>query len=194
MLPYLDYLKRRWADGAQEYLPLWKELQSQGYRGSYSSVRRALAHFPRPKEPTKGSLRPEAIQPLSARQASWLLVQKPDALTSEQSLRQVALCELCPDAAIIYPLAQSFGQMIRERQADQLEVWLKKAEASALPDLRNFATSLRRDYTAIQSGLSLPWSQGQVEGQVNRLKMIKRSMYGRGNFDLLRRRVLHRRN
>ena len=94
----------------------------------------------------------------------------------------------------IHPLAQSFGQMIRERQADKLDAWLAEAEASGLPDLRNFATSLHRDYAAVQAGLSLPGSQGQVEGQVNRLKVIKRSMYGRGNFDLLRRRVLHRRN
>ena len=84
--------------------------------------------------------------------------------------------------------------MIRERQANQLDAWLDDAQASALPDLRNFAVGLRRDYAADQAGLSLPWSQGQVEGQVNRLKMIKRSMYGRGNLDLLRRRVLHRRN
>jgi hypothetical protein len=192
VLPYLDYLKQRWAAGARKYMQLWKELQ--GYRGSYSSVRRALARFPRPEEPTGPSPCPEAIQPLSARQASWLLVQKSESLTPEQLVRQVALCELCADAGIIYPLAQSFGQMIREHQADQLDGWLAEAESSTLAELRNFATSLRRDYAAIQAGLSLPWSQGQVEGRVNRLKMIKWSMYGRGNFDLLRRRVLHRRN
>ncbi len=193
-LPYLDYLKQRWAEGAREYMQLWKELQGQGYRGSYSGVRGALTSFQRPKETTDASVRPEAIRPMSARQASWLLVQKPESLTPEQTVRERALCEMCPDAAAAYLLSQSFGTMIRERQANQLDAWLDDAQASALPDLRNFAVGLRRDYAADQAGLSLPWSQGQVEGQVNRLKMIKRSMYGRGNLDLLRRRVLHRRN
>ncbi|MCL4489707.1 MAG: ISL3 family transposase [Chloroflexi bacterium] len=80
VLPYLDYLKQRWVGGVQEYMQLWKELQGQGYRGSYSSVRRALSRFPRSNEPTGSALRPEAIQPLSGRQASWLLVQKPESL------------------------------------------------------------------------------------------------------------------
>ncbi|MCL4489706.1 MAG: transposase [Chloroflexi bacterium] len=84
--------------------------------------------------------------------------------------------------------------MIRERRGDQLDSWLEKAEASTLPDLRNFATGLRRDYDAVRAGLSLPWSNGQTEGQVNRLKAIRRQMYGRGNFDLVRRRVLYQRN
>lgn len=194
VLPYLEYLKRRWSDGSREYMQLWKELQGQGYRGSYSSVRRAHARFPRPSEPPGAPLRPEAIQSLSARQASWLLVQAEDALTSQQAVRRAALCETCADAATTYRLAQSFGKMIRERQADKLDAWLEAAEASSLPDLGNFAASLHRDYTAVQAGLSLPWSQGQVEGQINRLKMIKRMMYGRGKFDLLRCRVLHRRN
>ncbi len=175
-------------------MQLWKELERQGYRGSYSSVRRALSRFPRSKESKDSALRPEAIPPLSARQASWLLVQKPESLTPEQTVRQSALCKTCAEAATTYPLAQSFGQMIRERRAGHRDAWLNKAEASTLPDLRNFATSLRRDYAAVWAGLSLSWSQGQVEGQVNRLKMIRRSMYGRGNFDLVRRRVLHRRN
>ncbi len=194
VLPYLDYLKRRWAEGAREYMQLWKELQGQGYRGSYSSVRRALTRFPRPQEPAGAPLRPEAIHPLSARQASWLLVQKPESLTSEQTVRRVALCEACADAATAYPLSQSFGRMIRERQADQFDAWLEEAKVSALPDLCNFAVGLRRDYAAVQAGLSLPWSNGQTEGQVNRLKAIRRQMYGRGNFDLVRRRVLYRRN
>lgn len=194
VLPYLDYLKQRWAEGAREYMQLWKELQGQGYRGSYSSVRRALTRFPRPQEPAGSPLRPEAIHPLSARQASWLLVQKPESLTPDQTLRRVALCEACADAATAYPLSQSFGTMIRERQADQFDAWLEEAEVSALPDLRNFAVGLRRDYAAVQAGLSLPWSNGQTEGQVNRLKAIRRQMYGRGNFDLVRRRVLYRRN
>lgn len=194
VLPYLDYLKRRWDEGIREYMQLWKDLQGQGYRGSYSSVRRALTRFPRPIESAEVALRPEAIRPLSARQASWLLVQRPESLTPEQTVRQSALREMCADAAMAYPLSQSFGQMIRERQADQFDAWLEEAEASTLPDLRNFATSLRRDYAAVQAGLSLPWSNGQTEGQVNRLKAIRRQMYGRGNFDLVRRRVLYRRN
>jgi transposase len=99
---------------------------------------------------------------------------------------------VCPAAAAAYPLAQGFGRLVRERQAEALDVWLVDAERSTVPELRRFAASLRSDYAEVKAALVLPWSNGQTEGQVHRLKLIKRQMYGRANFDLLRRRVLHR--
>ncbi len=88
-------------------------------------------------------------------------------------------------------LAEEFIALVRKEQSTPLADWLVKAEASASPQLRSFAQGIRQDEAAVSAALTHPWSQGQVEGQVNRLKTIKRSMYGRAGFALLRRRVLH---
>jgi transposase len=93
--------------------------------------------------------------------------------------------------ATAYELAQRFVLMVQSRQADQLDPWLVDAQASAISQLRTFAKGLLKDYPAIRAALTVEWSNGQVEGQVNRLKVIKRDMYGRAKFDLLRLRVLH---
>jgi transposase len=87
-------------------------------------------------------------------------------------------------------LARAFTRMVRERNEAGLDAWLVAVEASGIAELASFAAGMRRDEAAVRAGLSLPWSQGQVEGQVNRLKLIKRSGYGRAKFDLLRQRVL----
>jgi transposase len=85
-------------------------------------------------------------------------------------------------------LAEAFTAIVRDRKAGQLELWLKQAEGSAVPPLQRFATRLRADYAAVHAALSLDWSNGQTEGHINRLKTIKRQMYGRANLDLLERR------
>ncbi len=84
-----------------------------------------------------------------------------------------------------------FARLVRERQADELDAWLERASASAAPAFRSFAASLRRDEAAVRAGMSLPWSTGPVEGEINRLKLIKRTMFGRAKLDLLRQRVLY---
>jgi transposase len=119
-----------------------------------------------------------------------LLVRRPEELKEDEQALLDHRKESCSDAAIAYMLAQSFTQMVRERNEAALDGWLEAVEDSGLAELRSFATGLRRDEAAVRAGLSLPWSQGQVEGQVNRLKLIKRSGYGRAKFDLLRQRVL----
>lgn len=82
--------------------------------------------------------------------------------------------------------------MVRQRTGneEQLDTWLSKAKSSKLIDLQNFASGLERDKAAVMAGLTETWSNGQTEGQVNRLKLKKREMYGRAKFDLLQRRVL----
>ena len=91
---------------------------------------------------------------------------------------------------VAYDLAQRFGTMVRSRQQDQLDPWLEAALGCGMPDLHTFAEGLQREYSAIKAALSSPYSPGPVEGQIHRLKFIKRSMYGRGSFELLRQRVL----
>jgi len=81
--------------------------------------------------------------------------------------------------------------MVKQRLADQLDLWLDACETFSAMQVQNFASSLRQDYAAVRAALETIWSNGQTEGQVNRLKCIKRQMYGRANFDLLRLKVLY---
>lgn len=87
---------------------------------------------------------------------------------------------------------EEFSQMLRTRTGEQLDAWLHSVADSGVPEVQRFADGLQADYAAVQAGLSVPWSQGQVEGQVHRLKLLKRQMYGRASFSLLRQRVLQR--
>jgi transposase len=101
------------------------------------------------------------------------------------------LCQLCPDIGAVYPLAQEFGRLVRERDRCALDSWLAGAMDTNVPELASFVSGIQRDRKAVNAMLMSRWSNGQTEGQVNRLKLIKRQMYGRAKFDLLRRRVLH---
>jgi transposase len=92
--------------------------------------------------------------------------------------------------ALAKTLGQTFFQRVRERQADRLNDWINQALESKISILKSFARGLQQDYAAVHAALHLEWSSGQIEGQVNRLKLIKREMYGRAKFDLLRKRVL----
>lgn len=125
----------------------------------------------------------------SPRHLVWLLLRDPSSLDSEEQqmlafIRQEQVIE------VVYELAQQFGAMVRKRQRDKLDAWIAACFASHIPDLETFAIGLQKDYAAIKAALTLPYSNGPVEGNVNRLKFIKRSMYGRGGFELLRQRVL----
>jgi transposase len=100
------------------------------------------------------------------------------------------LKELAPDVRAALHAVEEFAVLVRERNGAGLDGWLSRADA--VPTLKSFATGLRRDEAAVRAGLTLPWSNGPVEGAVNRLKLLKRAGYGRANFDLLRARVLHR--
>ena len=120
----------------------------------------------------------------------WLLTLGSEDLSDKQTIQLDELRAACPEVATVYPLAQRFVTMIRKHQADCFDVWLNDVMDSDILILRNFAIALHRDYDAVKAALSFDWSNGQVEGQVNRLKLIKRQMYGRANFDLLRAKVL----
>jgi transposase len=100
------------------------------------------------------------------------------------------LCEL-ETLKTAYQLVQQFFLMVRERKPEQLDRWLEACCMSSIPDLQTFAEGLKRDYSAMKGALIYPYSNGPVEGQVTKIKYIKRSMYGRENFTLLRQRILH---
>jgi transposase len=191
--PYRALVEQRWAEGCTEVKQLWHDLQTQGYRGSYKSVWMFTRGWQAPTVPVAPAPPVAAGPPArTARQAMWLLTRAPDTLSDEEQAYRERLCERCPDVATAYRLVQAFQTMVRQRQVDQLDSWLEQAQACGVRELRRFALGLRQDYAAVRAALQYPWSQGQTEGQVNRLKQIKRQMYGRAKFDLLWLRVLHR--
>lgn len=121
-----------------------------------------------------------------------MLVCQPEKLKSDEQDIVQRLCQHTPLVATAYQLAQDFIQLVREHQVGKLDPWMLGAAASGIPEFQSFVAGLERDKAAVLAALFLPFSNGQVEGQVNRLKVIKRCMYGRAKFDLLRRRVLAR--
>jgi transposase len=126
----------------------------------------------------------------SARASSWMLLQ-PERLKEEGQKMVELLCRLSPEIKQAQELALNFASIIRERRVDELREWLIKAAQSELPEFRRLARGVTVDLSAVKGALLYEWSQGQVEGQVHRLKMIKRQMYGRAKLDLLRARMLH---
>jgi transposase len=204
--PFLPYLRQQLEAGHDNAMQLWRDLRDQfGYTGSRPLVSRWVARHrhlcpqpsvdqPKQKRPGRppGPPRPQPtpVRHLSARQAAWLLVRRPEELDEEEGSLVERLCQHAAQVQVAYVLAQAFIQMVRQRSVASFEEWLIQVEASGIPELQGFAAGLQRDKQAVMAALSLPYSNGQVEGQINRLKFIKRSMYGRAGFDLLRKRVL----
>jgi transposase len=107
-----------------------------------------------------------------------------------QTQQLALLCAQSPETAEAIALAQDFLALVRQRQPAQLDSWLQRATASALEAIQRFATGLSEDYEAVKAGVTLPWNSGPVEGHINRLKMLKRQMFGRARLDLLSRRFV----
>jgi transposase len=183
--PFKDYLDARWNAGCTDAVRLTEELREQGYQGTARTVRRYL-------EPVRGSGSPAchtAAPPKSRQVTSWI-TRHPDQVSEGKKTRLKAILARCPRLHTLTELVADFAKILCNRGGDRLAAWLDAAQAADLPDLHVFATGLRRDLTAVTNGLTLPWSSGAVEGTVCKIKAIKRSMFGRANFDLLRKRVL----
>jgi transposase len=200
--PFVPYLTKRWQAGCHNGVQLWREIRGQGYSGSRPLVsmwvaqqRRLLPsrpqHAPRGQWPHPLAP-PPPPRPISARRAAFLLMKSPEQLDKEQIDTVARLEQASPQVATASRLVHEFAQMVRERRRDHLDDWLQAAHASGIRELRYFARGVQRDYEAVAAGLSLPWSSGPVEGHINRLKTLKRQMYGKAGFDLLRQRVLNR--
>jgi len=115
---------------------------------------------------------------------------KPERLSAEQQGHVNAFLDFCPKARRLRRLALQFRAMLRWRKAARLATWIHTALSSGFSFLAQFARTLQRDFAAVTQALTTPWSNGPVEGHVNRLRMIKRQMYGRAGFELLKARVL----
>ena len=210
--PYVPYVQQRWAEGCTNASQLWREIQTQGYPGGRKQVARWVQHHrsaPAPTGPKKYRASAKPVQPAAAdqpsrgtaaitgpalaapRQLVWLLLRNPSQFDDEATA-MFARIQQHPDVLRAHTLAQEFQAMVRQRCPEALDGWLAACLASAIPELHNFAAGLQREYASIRAALSEPWSTGQVEGQITRVKLVKRQMYGRAKFDLLKQRVLQR--
>jgi transposase len=188
---FADHLRRRWAEGCHQATQLWQEICEQGYTGAYSSFCQYLSsRYKSGAEGNRGRSVGPATSVLSPRRAMWLLVSDDLERKPEEQALLTKLQEVCPEVEKGAKLARSFKEMVRERKSEELEQWMVEAKESGIPEMSSFVGGIERDEAAVRAALTYEWSNGQAEGQVNRLKMIKRSMYGRAKLDLLRQRVL----
>ena len=145
-------------------------------------------HLRRPKRVRRRKSSPRLRLP-SAREATWLLLRPGDLKDEEKKVAET-LCRLSPEVKRAQQLAVSFVEVVKERRTDELRAWLIDAQHSEVAEFITFANGLTADLQAVKAALESEWSNGQVEGQVHRLKLLKRQMYGRAKLDLLRARVL----
>jgi transposase len=182
---FTPYLVGRWQDGCHVAAFLHTELKALGYRGSKRTVRRFVENWRKTKLP------PAVRRILPGPQTlCWLLLRRRSELDDAERMLLTDLCRRSSELAVSRRLAQQFMVLVRERRGIQLENWITDVQSTGPPELRGFSRNLHRDWLAVQAGFTVHWSSGPVEGNINRLKLIKRTMYGRAKFDLLRKRVL----
>jgi transposase len=182
---YLPYLARRWRKGQHVAAFLFDEVWQQGYRGSKRTVRRQLAGW-RVAEPPPPA---HAMLP-GPRTLAWLLLRRPSDLDEKEQVLLKQLDDRSRELVCARQLAQHFLRLVRERRGRQLDDWVADVHTTGPPELRGFSRNLQRDWAAVHAGLTERWSSGSVEGNVNKVKVAKRQMFGRARFDLLRKRVL----
>ena len=185
-------VEQRLAEGGHSVQAIFEDLRTQGYSGSYSRVYAYVRRiYPQGLRARQVARVPQKRVRLSARSATWLFLRKSCDLSEEEQARAMRICQQSTEIDQANTLFQRFARMLRHRQADCLDEWLTEASECGIVEVANFARGVRQDYWAVKAGLSLHWSNGPVEGQINRLKLVKRSMYGRAGFVLLKKRYLH---
>jgi transposase len=188
LAPYREYLHRRWQEGGTNGKRLLEEIRARGYRGSHRTLGRYLTRLRRGAPPPPAT---RSVTSVTARAIAGLSLRRPETLKHAEHALLERLGERCPELATTIRLARTFARLVRERPGlAEFEAWLTETADTGIAALVSFAAGLRRDAAAVAAGLTLPWSSGLVEGHNTRIKVIKRTMYGRANFDLLRRRVL----
>jgi transposase len=192
--PYMAYLIRRWREGCADSMQLWRELREQGYTYSARTVSRFITRLRRagdaglaPETQASPYTRPQGP---SARAVSFTWMCAEAKRVPEAQLYVEQLTQSDPALAQAYTVSQAFLALVRERRGEALTAWITEATSSGIAALAHFAQGLQEDLTAITAGLTLPWSNGPVEGHVNRLKLLKREGYGRAGVRLLRQRLM----
>jgi transposase len=197
--PYKAFLLERWNAGCHTAIQLFRALQPRGYTGSYrrvtayvSRIRQAQGLAPRRqgRRQTLPIVAEPASPPLTPRRATWLVLRRAEKRTEAEAQQLAQLHAHSAEVAEAIELAQDFTRLVRQRQPEHFDPWLERASTSPLEAMQRFASGLRDDYAAVKAGVTLPWSSGPVEGHINRLKMVKRQMFGRAHLDLLSRRFV----
>jgi transposase len=191
---YREWIDTCLAEGRTNAAELHRCLAEKGFRSSYASVRRyvtkRLGAAGKKHERTNAAQPPKAPPP-SARQLSFGWVRRPEKRKPAEQARLDAIRAASAELAAALDLADAFAELVRKRSQETLGAWLARAQAASCPEMRGFAEGIRQDEAAVLAAVTERWSNGPVEGHVNRLKTIKRQMYGRAGFALLRARVLN---
>lgn len=183
---FADYLQQRWKEGCHNATRLYQEIRAKGYPGKRAMVARYVAGW-RATGKAASSKAPERISP---KHAAILVTRPADQMKEEQQQLFDRLAIQCPEIVDLRRIALSFRTALTGKNAAQLQQWIERAKRCEFGAVVRFAFGLQKDISAVSAAVETSWSTGQVEGQINRLKTIKRQMYGRAGFDLLRARVL----
>ena len=189
---YEDYILSRLSQGCTNAAQIYREITAQGFTGGQTNVRAYVAHLR--KSTAQGQTpakRAERAQALSPRALRWLLTREHKELDQEEQAQLDLLLTSSEQVRTLHTHLHAFLDLVRELKPEQLRPWMRQASTSGIPELKSFVAGIERDYDAVKAALRLPWSQGPTEGKVNKLKTIKRMMYGRASFRLLRQRLLH---
>ena len=199
---FRDYLRQSWEAGCRHGRTLFAEIRKLGYIGCYSGLAKFLSPWRQPRAETRRAISafPDALQlqvttstgsrQLSPQVAVALLGKIRAELTSKQAQIVDTLKRQCPGFAVMRKLVLSFRAILRGGKVTTLHRWMEEARKTGIHSLVRFVRSLKQDLSAVEAAVSEPWSNGPVEGQLNRLKMLKRQMYGRAGIELLRARLL----
>jgi transposase len=190
----MPYLIRRWRESGAHTVQLWREIQAQGYTHSAQTVSRFITRLRRaaetgqaPEAQTSPYTRPQGP---SARAVSFAMVCSAAQRSTDAQTYLDQLCQMDADIARAHGLSDALLVIVRERRGADLEAWMAEAISSGITELARFARGLQDDVPAVTAGLTFEWSNGVTEGQIHRLKLVKRQGYGRAGFALLRQRVL----
>ncbi len=204
LAPYERYLLERWRSGGRNAMALWRELVARGFAGKYRTVARLVAQWKHLDQ--AGAPVPPPPPGLTPRQATALLLLRPNQRSVDEQRAVDQVRTVHPEVHTAMALFDRFADLLRTGRRDRpataterkdrlarlarLAQWMTDAARGGPTELTAFVTKLRQDRPAVENGLTLPYSQGQTEGQITRLKALKRQMFGRANFDLLRKRFL----
>ena len=186
LTPYVPYLIRRWRESGADSRQLWREIQTLGYTHSARTVCRLITRLRRAADagqPPESQRSPYMrSQGPSARAVSFVMACQAAKRSAEAETYLDQLCQMDASITRAYRLTQAFLALVRERRGSDLEAWITAATDSGIDALARFARGLRDDLAAVTAGVTLPWSNGPVEGQITRLKLLKRQGYGRTGF------------
>lgn len=196
--PFQPYLLNRWNEGCHNAMQLFREIQEQGYGGRTTMVRTVIRAFrdasglpprirtskaePLPTDPTR--------RPSTLRALTFAVTGRPEKCTEEHKGLLERICSEQPKVGEVILQARTFATLVREQQAEKLQDWLERSQTSSYRIWKNFASGIEQDRQAVLAALTYNWSNGPTEGHINRLKCLKRLMYGRAKDGLLRKRVL----